>query len=121
MSDTVYRKEGGKYVPIAPGIFNGFPSDGMWLVKFKNGSEKSASCIARLDNLPDPYPFYNMMLSRDEISTFLLNVTNGEAISIQEIADRLIKYLAELHKPDHLKIKYPNPPNNNKLKLPTKI
>jgi hypothetical protein len=121
MSDTtVYKKVGRKYVPIAPEIWNGFPMDGIWIVKFNYGYEKSASCVSRLDNLPEPYPFYNMMMSRDEIALELVKIFDGNPISLQQAADRLIKFLAELNKPERLRIKFPKKPNSETLTIPNK-
>lgn len=114
MGDKVYRKDGDKYIPIGYTDWNGFPSDGIWLVKFQNDHEKSASCISRLSDLPNPYPFYNMMLNRDEIATYLLRAFDDGPISMQEIADKFIKDVSNLNKPEILKFKHPNKPNLKK-------
>lgn len=118
MSETIYKKVGNKYVPIAPYSWTGFPMDGIWIVKFRNGHESSASCVARLDNLPPPYPFYNMILDRNELTKFFVTLANEDKpFSWQEVADRLILFLAELHKPEILKIQFPNAPYT-KLNVP---
>ena len=123
MSDKVYKKVGNKYVPIDPYQWNGFPSDGIWIVKFRNRHQSSASCVARLDNLPTPYPFYNMMVNRDDLASFLNRLSNeGMFLSWTDVADRLILFLSELNKPEALKIKFPeapykksNIPDNNNI------
>lgn len=117
---SIYRKENGKYVKIAPHEFDGFPADGVWIVKFKNGHESSATCVARLDDLPDPYPFYNMMLDRETITQFLLNIFNGEPVSIQYAADKLIDLLSKLNKPETVDIKSPAKPHKPNFRIPNK-
>jgi len=107
----IYKKENGKYIKLAPDDWGGFPADGIWIVKYRNGSEVSSSCVARLDDLPTPYPFYNMMLNRDELATFFVKLCDeGQPLSWQQVADRLILFLSELNKPERLKIKFPEPP-----------
>ena len=93
----IYKKEGKRYVKIAPFEWTGFPMDGIWIVKYRNGRESSASCIARLDDLPEPYPFYNMMLDRDKISHFLME-SFKEPVSMQDVIDKFIQYLSQLNK-----------------------
>ena len=117
----IYIKNGDKYEEIAPFLWSGFPSDGIWIVKYRDGRESSASCIARLDDLPDPYPFYSMMLDRDTISKFLLNTFDGKPISLQEAADKLIELLAGLNQPQMVKdLKHPRKPRPIELKIPNK-
>jgi hypothetical protein len=91
----IYRKVGKKYEKISNYEWNGFPCDGVWLVK---DGARSASCITRLNDLPDPHPFYNMMLDRDNIASFLVKTFDGQPISLQDVADKLIVYLAKLNK-----------------------
>ena len=47
MDGQLYKKVGRKYVPIGySDNFNGFPSEGLWVVYNKSGV-KSYSCIAQ--------------------------------------------------------------------------
>lgn len=109
----IYKKVGKKYVEIAPHQWLGFPMDGIWIVKYRNGRESSASCVARLDDLPEPYPFYNMCLDRDEIAGFIQRTySTGETMSIMDLTDKLIVFLSKLNMPDKLKIKHPQRPTN---------
>jgi hypothetical protein len=100
MDDNLYRKINGKYVPVGKFDWHGFPCDGIWLVKYDQ-HEKSASCISRLHDLPDPYPFYRMILDRETIASWLIKIFNGESISLQESADKLIIFLSELNKKEN--------------------
>ena len=110
----IYRKVGKKYEKISNYEWNGFPAEGIWFVK---DGMRSASCITRLGDLPDPYPFYNMMLDKDNISKFLIDAFK-EPIALQDVAVKLINHLAELHKPEIMKIPYPTKPWK-KLNIPT--
>ena len=118
MDEAVYRKVGRKYEKIAPFIWSGFPMDGVWIVKYKHGSESSAACVARLDDLPDPFPYYNMMMDRDTIANWFVKTFSGQTISFQEATDMFIKFLSELNKPETMKIKFPESPNKQNLKIP---
>jgi hypothetical protein len=102
----LYKKENRKYIPIAYDDFDGFPCDGIWLVKFENGREKSASCISRLTDLPDPFPFHNMMMDRDKLATFLVKQYE-QPLSACEIATNVFKFLTELNKSQTVKFKKP--------------
>ncbi len=93
----IYKKVGRRYVEIAHDDWDGFPMDGIWMVKFKSGRESSATCIARLDDLPEPYPFYSMILDRDKFATFLVHEFD-KPIALQQVADHLIDYLSQLNK-----------------------
>lgn len=97
--DNIYKKENGKFIPIGKLDWHdfSFPSDGIWMVKYYPGGN-SASCVRRLHDLPNPYPFYNMMLDRDKICSHLLKTTEGCSMSLQEITDSLICYLSQLNK-----------------------
>lgn len=111
----IYKKEGRKYIPIAYDDFNGFPMDGVWLVKFENGHEKSASCISRLTDLPDPYPFHNMIMDRDKLATFIVEQYE-EPLSPMELAANIMRFLTELNKSETIKFKLPKKFGNNKNK-----
>ena len=119
MSDKVYRKEGKKYVPISFIDWHGFPCDGIWMVKFNSRTEKSASCVSRLGDLPDPYPFYNMRLDADQMATAISKIWERypSGISAYEFGYEMIQYLSTLNKPETRTISKPHKPH---LKLPSK-
>ena len=97
MPQQLFVKEGRKYRPITPTDgWNGFPMDGIWLVK-SDSSSKSSSCIMKIGDVPELFPFAQMMISRDQLSKFLMETmssNSGAGISMQDLATEIIKFLA---------------------------
>jgi hypothetical protein len=73
MTEQLYRKKGRRYVPIGYSDgFNGFPSDGFWLVQQRDGV-KSSECIIKIDDLENLKPAANFIYAyKDRIVDFML-------------------------------------------------
>lgn len=96
MRTQLYYKKGRRYEPVgfSDGWF-GFPSDGIWLVQTKP-SVKSSQCILKLGELPELYPFAQMMVAADDLTDFIIEKQQGYAISASEFAKEILKFLTEL-------------------------
>ena len=94
MPQQLFVKEGRNYRPITPTDgWNGFPMDGIWLVK-SDANSKSASCILKIGDVPELFPVAQMMVSRDQLTKFLMETLSKNGISMQDLATEIIKFLA---------------------------
>lgn len=74
---SIYEKVGKRYRKLPWSDWHGFPCDGIFLVttpdskgeKYKNAS--GYSCILKVGELPDLYPFAQMAVSKDELANFI--------------------------------------------------
>lgn len=117
--EKIYRKNGRRYKEVLYHDWRGFPRDGIFLVttpKSKNYKNVSGySCILRIGELPDLYPFAQMAISRDELANFIGNWkeeqkknnprynTKGKLVGWTEksncdFANDILKFLASLKK-----------------------
>lgn len=96
--DKLYRKKkNGRYEPVIGHDYIGFPCDGIWLVKGEPG-KRSSSCMLQIGELPELYPFANMMMSKDELDKFLNDFFhNRKSYSVSELSKELFKFLSELN------------------------
>ena len=75
----IYRKENGKFVKVGPyDGWNGFPSDGIWVVQMGNGVH-SSTCISRLQDLPKAASIATFHLRRDSITKAITNYFNKKS------------------------------------------
>lgn len=93
---------------MSTSIRESFPADGVWIVQ--KGCT-SASCIGKIEEIPNTNPFSHMMFARDDLASFLLYKTANyiyDEMSIQpdgsirwvmpptaEQATDIIKFLAK--------------------------
>jgi hypothetical protein len=87
MSDTIYRKVGGRYQPV--GIeWCGWPSDGVWLC-----TDGRQSCIAKIGDVPDPMPLASIERHRDAacraVSRMMACWSGGELLSPNDFVDEI--------------------------------
>jgi hypothetical protein len=97
--DQVYYKLGRRYIPFGPQEWEGFPSDGVWLVQIKPG-HRSEELILKLGDLPELYPFARMMVSKDDLSRVIMRVLERGTYNASDLATEVIKWLAEGGKSD---------------------
>lgn len=100
MSNSIYKKEKGKYVPVAPGEWNGFPCDGLWLVQYKPNL-KSSECVIKVDELDSIKPAAGMILEyKDKIINFLKQEMEEGNLHLYNISlgDFSSKLLKEINK-----------------------
>ena len=93
MDDNLYKKQGRKYLPVSKYEFNGFPSDGIWLVQYKPHA-KLSSCIMKMGEVPafNLNKRVNLETKRDE----LLDVMReNSALSNNDLLTEIFKTLSE--------------------------
>ena len=75
MIEHFYKKVGKRYQKLPYGDWRGFPCDGIFIVttpKSKGYKGVSGySCILKVGELPDLYPFAQMAVSIDDLAGFL--------------------------------------------------
>ena len=90
--DQVYYKLGRRYIPFGPQEWQGFPANGVWLVQIRGG-HRSEELILKLGDLPELYPFAQMMVSKNDLVKVIAGVT-AKQHSINDIATAVIIWLA---------------------------
>ena len=86
--DQVYYKKGRRYIPFGPQEWEGFPSDGVWLVQVKPG-HRSEELILKLGDLPELYPFAQMMVSKDDLVKLILEISSKRH-SVNDLANAMV-------------------------------
>lgn len=102
MTEQLYKKVGRRYIPIGYSDgFNGFPSDGIWLVQ-QSDSSKSSECIIKYEELETAKPAINLILGyKDKLTKFIANeIDNNDAFrlydeSYNDFASRLLKEISK--------------------------
>ena len=95
MTTQLYKKKGRRYFPIGwSDGFNGFPSDGLWLVQQRDGV-RSSECIIKIDELENLKPAANLIYEyKDKIGDFMLkNELSGSTIN--DYVLRMLKYITQ--------------------------
>ena len=98
MNQQVYVKKGKKYAKVGPfDGWEGFPTDGIWLVEMKHGGA-SQSCILKLGDVPELYPFANMMIAKDKLASFIYEQYLRKPInmSANQMAVEILKFLSQV-------------------------
>ena len=99
MNNQVYKKVGRKYMPIGYSDgWNGFPSDGIWLVQSKDGGT-SSECIIKYEDLETAKPAVNLILGyKDKILDYISKNKNNINVSNTTINDFVLDMLKEISK-----------------------
>lgn len=90
--EMMYIKKGRKYIPIQP--FEGFPADGIWLVR-KGG--KSSVLVTYLDGLHNQDMRIVTQLSKnyDELVTLLIDRNQHSASDLARLVIDILSKLSE--------------------------
>lgn len=92
----MYKKVGRKYVPIGySDNFNGFPSEGLWVVYNKPGV-KSSSCIAQAGQFqPIDYSLLASMIKEREAACLaaILQLRNRQEFTASDIVRTVFETL----------------------------
>lgn len=105
--NEIYRKNGRRYERILYSDWTGFPSDGVFLVTkpYSKGCKNVSgySCILKIGELPDVYPFAQMAVSAVDLANFMVKncenyakENNGRLPSPYEESMSILKFLASL-------------------------
>lgn len=96
IKEQVYKKIGRKYIPLGYSDgWQGFPSDGVWVVQTKPGS-KSSECVIKIADNRTVIPYAaNILNYRDSINEFLLNDPRFNVVnsSINHFTTDLLKMI----------------------------
>ena len=98
-----YKKQGRKYIPVGYNDgFQGFPSEGIWMVKKGDGLH-SSECIIRLGELQDMQPAANLILGyKQKIIDFLLKESDNNNLHVfnKTLNEFTLQMLKEITKND---------------------
>jgi hypothetical protein len=99
MTETLYKKVGKKYIPIGLTGWDGFPSDGIWIVQAKPGVN-SSECVMKVGELENFQPAINLILGyKDKIIKFLISEMNKDLViydkSISEFVTNMLKEISK--------------------------
>jgi hypothetical protein len=84
-----YIKEDGKYRRVKPAEDARMYSDGIWLVR--NGG-KHLSCVLKLGEIPELYPYASMVQDADELASFMFYHELWAVKTTLECEDKSFKY-----------------------------
>jgi hypothetical protein len=90
MNGKLYYKRGRRYIPTV--YWEGFPAPGVWLVQKKPG-HSSEELILKIGDVPELYPFAQMMVSKDDLVKLILRVSSKQHTT-NDLATEIIKWLA---------------------------
>jgi hypothetical protein len=96
MTQQLYKKVGRKYVPIGYSDgWQGFPTDGFWLVQTKPGV-KSSECIIKIDELENLKPAANLIFEyKDKLIKVLMNNQCYLNTNANDLALKILKELTK--------------------------
>lgn len=92
----IIRQKNGKpkYVPVYGVNWTDMARPGLWLVQTNEGSVSRKNLNHYLGELPELYPFANMVVAVDELATFIHDESQ-KPHSYADLANNILKWLAK--------------------------
>jgi len=95
MNKQLYKKKGKRYIPIGYSDgFNGFPSEGFWLITEGDGV-KSSECIIKIDELEALKPAVNLIYGYQDKIVQYMTLHPQKYVSLNEYVLTMLKEISK--------------------------